>query len=256
MDDVERSPYPPPFHFNRLPSSLFSLLTHSLPLPDKLLHLTRLCHTFPALSPACFAFDTLARTPTLIHLTTSPSPPLLSLLSRVSSALFIDHFSHLPSLCHLLSPALPSSLFPELRAVTFAPHWKGVESDSSPLPSPISGLHLCSHLTALDLSLSLDHLSLKPLTLLPSLRTLRFSTFLDTPQFLLLLSLPVTSLDLLHSAVHLSGPFPSSFPPSPLFTLSSCAGWSPTVTLPWPFSGSRRYCPRFSHRGWARGRRG
>ena len=91
---LSHSPSPPPRRlrfFHDLPSALFSLPKQFLPLPDKLLHLTLVCHSFPALAPPSFACDTLAWTSTLMaQVSRSLPPPLLSLLSLVPFALFAD----------------------------------------------------------------------------------------------------------------------------------------------------------------------
>ena len=67
--------------FCRLPIDVFSLVAQRLSLPDKLLHLTHVCRTFPPLTSLSFTCDTLACTATLIaRLSASSPPPLLSLL--------------------------------------------------------------------------------------------------------------------------------------------------------------------------------
>ena len=105
---------------HHLPPALFALITQFIPLPDKLLHLTHVSHTFPFLTPPAFVHDTLAWTPTLLtRLTTpatpstptpsssaSPTPPppspLLFLLSHIPHALYHGPPGiPLHSLCHL-----------------------------------------------------------------------------------------------------------------------------------------------------------
>ena len=211
---------------HRLPAALFVLVTQHLPLPDKLLHLTHVCRTLPSLTPLSFAFDTLAWTRRLLtHLSSSPPPPLLSLLSLVPFALFTD--TYIPSislLFHLLhSPAVRSS-FPALRAVTMDPcqHWPPHYHQLG--LAVISALRLCPHLTALDLQLrsrsDADHQVV--LSQLPSLRSLRHlrlreasSTRLSSTSLRVLLSLPLITLDLRSVA------FADDFPPPSLLPVSS-----------------------------------
>ena len=213
-----------------LPSSLLSLTNHFLPLPDKLLHLTHVCRSFPALTPESFACDTVAWTPTLIsQLSTTPPPRLLSLLSLVPSALFVaSSGSSLSDLCALLCPPHLPSPFSELRAVTLDPLWKGADAEVHRFPSLLASLR--PRLTALHLSLCSAALTsltttcfspfLCPLPFLSSLRTLRLSAELSCQDLLLLLSLPLTSLDLHHCTISFSSPPPSAFPPlPPLHTL-------------------------------------
>ena len=77
--------------FQSLHPGIFDLITQFLPLPDKLLHLTQVCRTFPALIPRSFACDTMTWTATLLdELTASPPPPLLALLALVPSAIFVE----------------------------------------------------------------------------------------------------------------------------------------------------------------------
>ena len=196
---------------------------HFLSLPDKLLHLTRICRTFPRLSSESFAYDTLVWTPTLItQLSRSPPPPLLSLLSRVPSALYVgDCGSSLRSLCSLLSPPGPPSPFPALRAVTLEPMRSRGGVNGRTFRCLIDTLRLCPHLDALHINLywlSVVSLSplLSPLPLLPCLRTLSLQVKCTKAELLLVLSLPhLTALNLLMTDVAISTPPPHPFPPLP-----------------------------------------
>ena len=191
---------------HRLPAALFVLVTQHLPLPDKLLHLTHVCRTLPSLTPLSFAFDTLAWTPRLLsHLTSTPPSPLLSLLSLVPSALFVDADSPFVTLlCHLLHPPAGPTPFPALRAVTIVPSSHSTRRFSELGQLVAFSLRLCPHLTALDLQLRSvrdeDHEELlTQLTQLPSLRCLRLretSMRMSSRALLVLLSLPLTALDL------------------------------------------------------------
>ena len=215
-----------PLRLHRLPPPLLLLIAQYLPLPEKLLQLSRLCRLYPPLSPLCFAFDTVAWTPGLIsRLTASPTPPLLSLLQPVPLALFVDEPGPpLAGLCHLLSPSAstPRSPFPDLRAVRLAFPRLGSHGDLPLLTadlSPVVGLSHCPHLTALHLSLfsSVDvDLSpfLSPLLRFAALRALTVNANLPSHHLLLLLSLPLHSLDLLSSVIFLSAPPPLPFPPA------------------------------------------
>ena len=205
-----------PWH--RLSADAFSVLTQFLPLPDKLLHLTHVCRAFPPLTPPCFAFDTLAWTPTLItQLSASPSPPLLSLLSRVPSALFVERvdppYASLHALCQLLSSPCPPLPFPALRRLLLQPTCTGTDDEVEP-PTPLSTI-------------------VSQLPCLASLHTLRLSAELTSHDFLLLLSLALTSLDLQSSAVLVSTPPPFPFPASPLLhTLLLPALDNQSITTP------------------------
>ena len=227
MEVVHSSPCPLFLHL--LPPELFSLVAQFLPLPDKLLHLTHVCRTFPPLTPQSFACDTLAWTPMLLfQLSTSFSAALQSLLSLIPSALFVEPSDcpSLPALTDLLSCSdspspPPSSPFPALRAVTLAPlPSDGPDSEvkePTDSRSPIIGLSLCPHLTVLNLSIPQDpHLDrstyLLSLLLLRSLHTLRLQAKLSADDFLLLLSIPLGSLDLFCSDVVLTTPPPTPFP--------------------------------------------
>ena len=219
---------PPSFPFHFLPSSLFVVLTHYLRYADKLLHLTHVSGTFPPLTPLSFACDTLAWDPALItRLTISPSPPLLSLLSLIPYALFVDHPGlPLDRLYQLLNSSYPPFPFSALRAVTFAPLWLK-EGEMHPFHSPIPALRFCPHLSALHLHFHwipprYIPVLLPPLLLLTSLRTLRLTAQLTASDLLFLLSLPLTCLDLHTSTLMLDSdtealptPPPSRLPPLP-----------------------------------------
>ena len=212
--------------FAVFPSSVFALLTQFLPLPDKLLQLTHVSHAFPALTPPSFASDTIGWTPWLVaHLSASPPPPLLSLLSHIPKALLVDRNANsFRALCALLfSRPSGSPPFPGLRAVSIAPTLSSVDGLRAQLLTCLAGLRLCPNLTALDLNLcrSFDTAIagpslFRPLTLLSSLTTLRISNRPGptSDDFLLILSLPLTTLDLC-THVKLTGSPPSRFPPLP-----------------------------------------
>ena len=207
---------------HRLPAPLFTLIAQSLPLPDKLLHLTHVCRSLPALTPSSFAYDTVACTPALISkLSSSPPPPLLSLLSHVPYALYVDgRDDSLSTLCLLLNPPSAHSPFPVLRALTFAPTGAAFNMRVGYFPFPLTGLRLCPHLTVLHLNLHsfFQHgpsSFLSPLPLLSTLRSLRLSGHFVAGDFLLLLSLPLTSLDLHSAQIHLLIGPPSPFPSLP-----------------------------------------
>ena len=91
--------------------------------------------------------------------------------------------------------------------------------------SPIVGLQRCPHLSALHLCLPFDPPAfhsplLSQLPFFSSLRTLRLSASYDAHNLLLLLALPLTSLDLQSSTVICHTPPLSPFPPlPPLHTL-------------------------------------
>ena len=201
---------------HRLPPALFALVTQFLPLPEKLLQLAVVSHAFPPLTPVCFAFDTLVWTSRLItQLSRTPAPPLLSLLSQVPYALYVDADDESHSLlCGLLASSSTLSFFPGLRAVTIDTAGGYGHDDYVP-PFPIAGLRHCSHLTGLDLHCPpadrrSDHLSSLPL--LSALRTLRVSGRFTSNGFLLILSLPLTSLDLHSVDCDIDTPPPSPFP--------------------------------------------
>ena len=216
----------PPSILHRLPPALFSLVSQFLPLPDKLLQLTHVCCTFPALTPPSFAFDTLAWTaPLVAQLSRTPVPPLLSLLSQVPRGLFVESSDDfLPQLSRLVDPPSAPCPFSGLRAVTVAPTrcppgWFIVGELSS---FPLASLRHCPGLSALSVDLwnfSREGQSalLSCLHQLRSLKDLRVSSNLTAEQFLLLLSLPLTSLDLHASRVFLLTPPPSPFPVLPRF---------------------------------------
>ena len=130
-------PCPLSVHTTTHPAPLFALITQLLPLPDKLLHLTHVCRTFPALTPWPFACDTLAWTRQLLL-----QLSILPLLSLIPCALYVDHPKFtLDCLCDLLDPDCPPSFLPVLRAVTLAPvHDEGMggspASSSAPTPPP------------------------------------------------------------------------------------------------------------------------
>ena len=180
--DVDSSSSPLPLHL--LPASLYPLITQFLPLPDKLLHLTHVCHSFPPVTPLSFACDTVAWTPTLIaQLTSSPSPSLLSLLSLIPSALCVDPpQSCVDAVCHLLIPLSPlsssSSPASQLVTCTGASEAKGEKQAALSLPVP-SAVRLGAHLSALSVCSSLPSAELAPLfsclSLLPFLHTLRLT---------------------------------------------------------------------------------
>ena len=215
----------PPSILHRLPPPLNILVTQYLPLPDKLLQLTHMCCAFPVLTPSCFAFDTIAWTPTLIaQLTDGPSAPLLALLSQVPHALYVDSISDsFRALCALLQSPSAACPFPALRAITIAPtaptsQWL---SQAPFPPSLLAGLSHCRHITALHLRVEFlsnagEESLLSSLPLFPVLRTLRLSGphkgHLTDRQLLVLLSLPLTSLDLRCVHVDLSSPPPNPFP--------------------------------------------
>ena len=223
------------FPLHELPATLFSLLTQWLSLPAKLLHLTHLSRTSPRLTPSSFACDTVAWTPSLLARllpSPSPSPPppsLLALLSHVPSAVYVGQVgSALTLLCRVLqqptqlSTSSPSSpLFPGLRAVALL--LEGVD------PWPVQ--HLGSqwrNLQALELLLPLPPSNLpSPLPPFPSLRVLRLRARLSSSELAHLLSLPLTSLDLLACKV--------DCPPSP-----------PTPSLPSLSSLRTLLLPRLS----------
>ena len=205
-----------------LPSPVFSLLTQLLPLPDKLLHLTHVCRSFPPLTPRSFACDTVAWTSTLIdQLKRSPSSPLLTLLSLVPRVLYVEDtdparfaIGAVPELPQSPCPPLP---FPALRALTIQPMWWMSELDLFPFPFPVNGVQRCPQLAAVHLCLHdfpFDSLSLhlSQLALIPSLRTLHLTAQLEAHELLRVLSLPVKSIDLLASTVNFQTPPPSPFP--------------------------------------------
>ena len=247
MELVPASPSPHFFHL--LPSSLFSLTTQFLPLPDKLLHLTHVCRTFPPLTPLSFAFDTLAWTLSLrTQLASSPSSPLPSLLSLVPSLLFVDPPSDSldgPSNVPAdPSPPFPPPSFSALRAVTIAPAWPRLTQPKRQLNSAVAGFRLCPHLTALHLSIPyFVPTDLSPfvssIPLLPSLHTLRLRAHFAADDFLLLLSLPLTSLDVHASTITIFSPPPSPFPPVHPFhslllpSLSDNRSSSPRMSTLW-----------------------
>ena len=235
---------PPAYLVQRLPPVLFALVTQFLPLHEKLLQLTHVSRSFPSLTPTCFACDTLVWTPTLLErLHSCPSSPLHFLLSQVSSAVFVDPISDsLCALTSLLNPpaaAAAACSFPALRSVTIAPDWR---RPAEPLTPPqsilLQGLQHCHQLTALDLYLwyasDVEQAScISSLPLLRSLRSLRLRSLLSTEQFLVVLSLPLTHLDLSESRVEVHTSPPNPFPPLPPYH---------TLLLPWlcddrPFPG-------------------
>ena len=207
-----------------LPPAIFTLVTQLLPLPDKLLQFTHVSHCFPALTALSFTFDTLVCTPTLISkLSSSPPPPLLSLLSHVPYAVYVDPVGDaLLILCRFLQPPSGAPPLPSLRAVTIIPHVhvKDYGASFASLPKPLAGLSLCPHLTALDLCvLGIAHNDrsrfLRSLSSLRSLRTLRFTGRVLHKDLLFCLSLPLTSLDLSGCEFDLSARPPARFPPLP-----------------------------------------
>ena len=186
----------------RIPPPLFYLIAQYLPLPEKLLHLTHVCHSFFRLTPSSFVYDTVAWTAKLLeHVSSSPPPPLLSLLSHVPFALFVESSDVSPLLYRFLDPPNGVCPFLHLRAVTIAPSESTSGSSTPPDPSVLAGLRLCPHLTALDLSLARFHCeddspNVSWLSHLRSLHSFRLTGNFGSDQLLTLLALPLTCLDL------------------------------------------------------------
>ena len=225
-----------------LPPDLFPNITQCLSLRNKLANLTHVCKAFPSLTPACFIFDPLTFTPFLIRrFTDSPFPP--TLLSRVPYAVLVDpdvtSRGAVNALGHLLHPASLVPPFPSLRAVTFGPSWKdgddqeeeddevfieGEHDDEfagspvarlKPLDSPLAGLRLCPHLRVLQLACTLRTADLTILLSMRQLHTLRLQVSLSTEQLLLLVAMPLTTLDMETTSVTCL-----DAPPSPFATFS------------------------------------
>lgn len=207
---------------HRLPPPLLTLVLHFLPLPDKLAQLTHIHHSLPPLTPATFSFDSISVTRPLLAAWHS-SPHLRHLLSTARAVLSQDSIVvHRPEKTDELGwadrmyensmPLTPSPRsFPAVQQMQLC-----VESpsDSRPqgvmaAPFDVTGMEY-AHLRSLHVELHRDDREngrlplqaafVRPLLSLPSLRTLQLSsekpaTF-DWASFRLLLSLPLTHLDL------------------------------------------------------------
>ena len=178
------------------------------------------------------------------------SPTLSAVLARVPSALFAGCNGAPPAPilsalgCLLTPPCLPPP-FPALRSVAFlAPYRHLNDGDAYPFSSIVAGLCRCPHLQNLHLSLLCIPSSalcpvLSQLLCLSSLRTLRLTADLTMDDLLLLLSVPLTTLDLQASTVNISTPPPSPFPPLPslqtllLPVLSDAGIIEPLLSTPW-----------------------
>ena len=177
-------PSPSPLSLQQLqllPPALFSLITQLLPLPDNLLHLTHVSHTFTPLAPMSLARDTLTWTPAVIaRLTASPPSPLLSLLSLAPSAIFFNVRHSLAALCRLLPSDCSPSPLSALRSAFFEPSVSNAKEKDEGVLSLVSSLRFCPQLISLELRLNSGPPnslapSLSPLPQLPSLHTLRIT---------------------------------------------------------------------------------
>ena len=223
---------------HRLPSPVLTLILQCLQPTHKLNQLSHISRSLPPLTPAAFIYDCISTTNKL-RAAWHSSPRLQQLLSAASAVLFLDdEVVQRPESAHQheigwcdddydqpgpvvrrSTPLTPSPhsfpLAQQMALLVAAAHKERVMRALFDVAGTTSLTRLHSLQVAVDFDtddgdvLPVQRAFVEPLLSLPSLHTLRLSGYgsavIDWTAFRLLLSLPLTSLDLSSWHVHVPG---------------------------------------------------